>query len=268
MYYQPTDAAMIDRKLNPTRQLCMNRMLMGNGERMSYETLSKLHTPPATRTHVPVPHSVVVDMIRHLANENGLRILQEAHMTDHNHNRYFGIFHVAGGSEDIATILGTCNAHDKSIAQKLCAGNAPMVCSNLSFYNEFMTKAKHTLNVYTTVYERMSTLMKMAIDEFTQQQRRIEEMKNTYLSNAHGDSFIWDAVNAGVVTLKQGQRTRDQWRDPEHDDFSDRNSWSLQNAFTNVLRSERNRHTHLARTTQLTKLLDNEFKFKTTNIYA
>ena len=267
-YVTHTDGQSIDTHVRSSRLVDVNKMLMGKGNRLNSQQLSQLETPPSTRTHVPIPHSVLVDMLRHIAMENGLRILQEAHLTDHDNKRYFGLFQVSGGNEDLATMLGLRNGHDKVIPVGLCAGNAPTVCSNLMFNAEFLAKARHTLNVYSTVYERMKELVERAQAKLANQWKEIENMQNAYVSNAFGDAIIWDAVNADIVTLKQAHRTREQWRSPEHDEFIPRNAWSLQNAFTNVFRDEANRHTHLTRTTQLRRLLDKEFKFRISDIYS
>ena len=248
--------------------LDINRMLMGNGTRMNYHQLTETPTPNGTATHLPVPHSTVVTMMRHHANDKGLRIIQEAHLTDHDDKRYFGLFQVAGGHGEYSTIIGLRNSHDKSIPIGICIGNAPFVCSNLCFDNQFVAKARHTINVYSTIHERISELLDKAIDSQTDTHRRIERMKNQFVNRSRGDSFIWDCVQDNIITLKQGLDTRKQWYEPEHNEFSASNAWSLQNAFTNVLRNERNRHTHLERTTMLRKAIDKAWDFDASNIYS
>lgn len=258
MYYTNNDASAINEHINQPRLLDIDRMLMGNGNRVDGHQLSQVSTPRGTHTHVPVPHSACVEIMKSECNNQGLNIVQETHLLDKDNNRYFGLFQVSGG-KDVSTIIGLRNSHDKSIPIGVCVGDAPFVCSNLCFNNEFVVKARHTFNVYSTIVERMRDVIAQAVQHKGLQQHRVDRMRNTNIWNNEGDAFIWDAVKDGAITLKQGFTTREQWRNPEHNEFRDRNVWSLQNAFTNTLRKERNRHTHLARTGRIRQLIDKEF---------
>lgn len=260
MYYSNTDAVTIDRNINEPRKIDIDKMLMGGGDRMDFNQLSQLDTPRGnTRTHVTIPHSEVVHIMRSEAQQQGCNIITEAHLTTKNHNRYFGLFQINNRSRDVSTIVGLRNSHDKSIPMGVCIGDAPFVCSNLCFNNEFVTKAKHTYSVYTNTVTRMRDVIHACLDKQAESSQRIERMKNKLIGKSYGDRVIWDAIDNNVVTLKQGHNTHKQWHKPEHQEFVRPDVWSLQNAFTNVLRNESNRNTHLTRTTMLRQLLDKEF---------
>ena len=250
--------------------------LMGTGNRVGYEQVkhTRFKMPEATDSFKPIPHHELVDEMREQLRIFSMGIVQEAHLLDNDDQRYFGLFQIGGNDyHGVSTIMGLRNSHDHSISAGVCLGDAPFVCSNLCFNNEYKFSAKHTVNVWKTLKSRFRETMCQVIDDKAESIRRIERMKDKYIGSNDGDSFIWKSVDNGAVTLKQAHDVHHQWRNPEHSAFTDRNVWSLQNAFTNVLRGKikrnadgnattiepTNRHTHLDRTTRIRTLLDSEY---------
>ncbi len=46
---------------------------------VDYDNLRSLETPPATPTHVPIPHFRLVDMLRHTLSFYGHEVMEEHH---------------------------------------------------------------------------------------------------------------------------------------------------------------------------------------------
>tara|TARA_R100001163_G_scaffold65672_1_gene63912 strand:+ start:4037 stop:4924 length:888 start_codon:yes stop_codon:yes gene_type:complete len=250
--------------------------LMGVGNHVDYGQVvnSQLRMPDATDTFYPIPHHELVDEMREQLRIFSMRTVQEAHLLDHEDQRYFGLFQIGGNDfHGVTTIMGLRNSHDMSISAGVCLGDAPFVCSNLCFNNEYKFNAKHTKNVWQTLRSRFRETMCQVIDDKAESIRRVERMKDRALTNAQGDSFIWNTVDQGALTLKQAHQAHLQWRNPEHNEFNERNVWSLQNGITNVLRGKierdedgnatsitpTNRHVHMTRTTKIRQLLDKEY---------
>ena len=239
----------------------LDMKLMGCRDTHSYEQVkdSRLDMPSRTDTHVPIAHHELLDLVRHYANDLGFEIVQERHAMDRENQRYFGMFQINSHDNEIATIMGLRNSHDKSIPIGVSTGNAPFICANGMFNNENVVHTKHTARVWDRLPQAVFHVIYKIKEQQYLAKRLIERMKDTFVGTKHGDSIIWEAVDNGIVTYKQAHDTHKQWHEPEHDVFTDRNVWSLQNAFTNVLRGTNNRHTHLSRTTKIRSLLDKEF---------
>jgi len=248
----------------PVKPRLLNLSLMGTGKRVSRDEVRLTVTPESTPSWKPIPHHVVIDLMKNEATRQGLTVVQENHLLSHHGDHYFGLFQVTGDIPDaggeISTVLGLRNAHDKAFGVGLCVGDAPFVCSNLCFNNEIKVGRKHTVNLFRD----LPNLMKEAVSRFVDSRQvdvnRIERLKNTRVSTERGDSLIWKLVDNNVLTLKQGHESHNQWHRPEHEVFLNRSGWSLQNAFTNVLRGERNPNTHLTRTTGVHRFLTNIWK--------
>ena len=141
-----------------------------------------------------------------------MNIVQEAHLLDKENNRYFGLFQLGGNTyHGVSTIMGLRNSHDMSISAGVCLGDAPFVCSNLCFNNEYKFHAKHTSNVWNTIKHRFRETMCKVIDDKAESVKRIDRMRDTYVPTSRGDSFIWSAIDEGALTLKQGFEAHRQW---------------------------------------------------------
>ena len=82
----------------------MTLMLHCGAEEVDYDALRNLETPPATKSHVPIPHFRVVDMLRHTLSFYGHEITDEHHGLTADGMRYFGLLSLKStydGYEDI-----------------------------------------------------------------------------------------------------------------------------------------------------------------------
>ena len=222
----------------PAPKLDLN--LMGSGARIDADTLAKLGAPEPTDSWRPLPHREVVDLLREKAADHGLTITQEQHLTHRDHARYFGLFEVQGASigDDVATVLGLRNSHDKAFAASVCAGDAPFVCSNLIFNNEIVIGRKHTVEISRDLPQLFSEALSRLLDSREDARKRVEALKAHELTDLAAHDFICRAARTDAIAPAHVGKVVEQWHDPEHAEaFSDRTLWSLQNAFSNVWRA-------------------------------
>jgi hypothetical protein len=67
-------------------------------------------------------------------------------------------------------------------------------------------------------------------------EKRIDNYKATELDDRTAHDLIVRGFRAGACSKTQVTDIVNQWHNPEHDEFSGRDVWSLSNAFTNVYR--------------------------------
>jgi hypothetical protein len=65
-------------------------------QKMNFEQLLGIQTPPATESHVPIPHSSLVNLTREAINRAGMEIVQEEHGVARDGMNYFGGFALRG----------------------------------------------------------------------------------------------------------------------------------------------------------------------------
>ena len=103
-------------------------------------------TPDATKTHVPLPHHHLVDMVRYALGYHGHEIMEEHHAIMPDGQRYFGLMTLKSPYGDYSDTIGLRNAHDKSWPIGVAFGSRVFVCDNTAFAADTVIKRRHTAN--------------------------------------------------------------------------------------------------------------------------
>jgi hypothetical protein len=192
-------------------------------------------------TWQPVAHDYLVESFRaKVAETDGLEIVNESHTLHRNGLRYFGLFQIQGinrkHGDEIGTVFGLRNSHDKSCRAGIMAGDAPFVCTNMIFRNEIVLGRRHTVNVFNDLPFVLSAAIGKLMASWIDEDARISRYKSVDLDDRLAHDLILRSFRAGACGQTQISKVLEQWHKPEHDEFSGRTLWSLQNAFTNVYR--------------------------------
>ena len=218
----------------------LNLLLHCGGRKVDRELVDEVETPAATDTHFPIPHKQLIDDVQSRLPEFGLQVVNEQHALMKDDFRYFGLMQVEPTmdgdtsllSPDHAFVLGLRNSHDKSFPAGLCVGNGVFVCDNLCFSAEIVIGRKHTRHILrdlpTLIHAALGKMATARID----QEKRIEAYKNTDISDMQADHLIINACRAKALKPTQIIKVAQEWREPEHPEFKERNAWSLLNAMT------------------------------------
>jgi hypothetical protein len=224
----------------------LNLNVMG-GVQYGIDQIRAVPTPQKTDTWTPIAHGSLVDEFTRQAKSANLEIVDSLHTLARpvtkgkdDGQRYFGLFHVRGinraNNDDIGTVIGLRNSHDKAFAASIMAGDAPFVCTNLIFSNEIVLGRKHTTFITRDLPQLISRAIGKLGSHWSRQDERIESYRAAKLTDAEAHDLTIRAFRNGAISKTQIANVVGQWHAPEHDEFSDRNGWSLYNAFTNVYR--------------------------------
>ena len=232
--------------MNTTNQT-LNLSVMASKE-FDLEQVRAVPTPEPTESWMPIPHARLIDEFTRQANDAGLEIVQGYHTLarptvkgGNDGQRYFGLFQVRGihrasDRADIGTVIGLRNSHDKAFAASICAGDAPFVCTNLIFSNEIVLGRKHTLNILADLPQLIARAIGQLGTHWQRQDSRIDAYRGHALTDSEAHHLTIQAFRNGAIPKTKIADVVSQWHDPDHDEFSGRNGWSLYNAFTNVFR--------------------------------
>ncbi|NJL71081.1 MAG: DUF945 domain-containing protein [Candidatus Competibacteraceae bacterium] len=167
----------------------------------------------------------------------------------------------AGRSDSVSLMLGIANSTDKSRALKLGFGSRVLVCSNGAFYAEEVVGRKHTTNIIEDLPGKIATLIS-AFEGYVQLQRdffgRLREIAID-LPSVH--DFVVESAKRGAITKGEILDIVEEFENPSHAEFSDRNAWSLHNAFTECSKriESRNGNQHAERMVLMTDLFRSRF---------
>ena len=125
----------------------MTLMLHRDAKALDYDGLRALDTPPATPTHVPIPHFRVVDMLKTTLGMYGHEVVSEHHGITEDGMRYFGLLSLRSPYTGYEDTCGLRNSHDRSFPVGVGFGSRVFVCDNLAFIADHVIKRKHTANL-------------------------------------------------------------------------------------------------------------------------
>jgi hypothetical protein len=211
------------------------------GQESDFSDVEKVNTPQACDKWQPVAHDhLVKDFREAIDNTPNLTIEQEHHTLHRYGQRYFGLFQVSGISrkhgDEVGTIFGLRNSHDKSSRAMICAGDAPFVCTNMIFNNEIVLGRKHTKNIFADLAGLLGRAIGQLQESWVTSEARIDSYKSTEIDDRIAHDLIVRGFRNGACSKSQVTDIVNQWHAPQHEDFEGRDLWSLSNAFTNIYR--------------------------------
>ena len=215
----------------------LNLMLHCGGHEATRDEVVGAETPSATDTWHPIPHISLIDKVVDQMQQAGLIVSQTVHGLWKGGLRYFGMMELTSQEDDeYSLVVGLRNSHDKSFPASLALGSGVFVCDNLAFSGEVKLARRHTRFINRDLPAVIQKAMGRLHDLRHTQERRIEAYRNHPLDDKDACEFIIRALENGVIGSQRVKPVVNEWRNPRHDDFSERNAWSLFNAFTEIMK--------------------------------
>lgn len=229
------------------------------GNEVNRVEVQSASTPSPTNTWQPIPHIELIERVEEALELNHLQIGSMAHSLSHEGLRYFGLIEVRSQElfkNDYGLVLGIRNSHDKTFPAGLVAGASVFVCDNLSFSGEIRVTRKHTRFIRRDLVTLVQGSIGKLMTAWHQQDQRIERYKQHDLTDEQVHDLVIRSVDVGVLPNRKVPDLLKEWREPRHEEFIDRNAWSLFNGYTEVLKG--NLAELPRRTEYLHGLLDSE----------
>lgn len=246
----------------------------------------KVTLPKRTCTYRPVPHIRFMDMIYGTAERMGLKVNEEEEIlgSGREGQQLFGTVPVIGNdhlNNTVELMLGFRNSYDKSLSAGLCFGSQVFVCSNLCFTGYADPELgivgkishKHTTHVYTGLPERIEGGLGQFETFRNFQEKFFHRLKDTPVDDDRACGTLVRAAKQGDINVTDILDIISHWKFQEkrpevevipenwHDDFQERNAWSLFNCVTEVHKKAqiRNFVTAAEKSMSLTRAFQHEF---------
>lgn len=122
-------------------------------------------------------------------------------------------------------------------ALQFLSGASIMVCTNGCIWGEFGSlriHKKHSSKV--DIKEYVSDSIYAVCQNFNGLAQMQDKMVELDLSAREGDHLILEAARKNVFPWQMVRKVAEEWQDPRHPEFKDRNGWSLYNAVTEIVK--------------------------------
>jgi hypothetical protein len=229
-------------------------LMLSHAVEVPRQALRSISTPEPTDTWRPVPHADVVDVLTERAAARGLKIKSERYAVLPG-----ALYPTPGqrielpgarlfGSLDFEPIVGVpfppgCtpsaglrNSHDKSFSLSILSGACVFICANGVLSAEHIIARKHTsgIDLVESIEDALNAFMESARDF----QATYEQLRSRRLATAKAHHLIVELAKAGAFASSDILPVVQEWENPRHAEFKERNAWSLYQASTEVMKRQ------------------------------
>lgn len=207
--------------------------------KVTRDELKEMPLPEATKTHQPLPHFKIVEVLDEALSFRHLRVVKDEYAVSQDGLKMFGVMDLDAAFEGGRFSIGLRNSNDKSMRLALTAGYRVFVCDNMAFSGDFSPLLhKHTskLNLTDSIAVAVDRIYR-GLDSLANQ---IKLMREYGLTDNDARLIIYRAFVERVLKGVPRQLmpvVHENYFDPGHEDFRSRNLWSLSNAFTSAFKS-------------------------------
>ncbi len=199
--------------------------------------LAKLPTPPATTTHLPIPHTAVVETLVETLSHRHIGIVGEEFAVSSDAMEMFGVLDLETSFEGCRFAIGIRNANNKRFRLACTVGLRVFVCHNLAFGGDYSSVlAKHSKRF--SLEDALSIGVDRMQRNFEPMRQQVETWRAQQLSAEEAKLTIYGAFIEGDLDVPKhlARRVHELYFNPQHEEFEPRTMWSLSNAFTSAFK--------------------------------
>ena len=206
--------------------------------KVTREELMEIPVPEGTRTHQPLSHYEIVEVLEESLSFRYLEVTRDEYAVSRDGMKMFGVMDLNFEFSGCRFSIGLRNSNDKSMRLALTAGYRVFVCDNMAFSGDFTPMFhKHTRSL------ELKDAISIAVDRI---HRGFEPLK-TQVEAMHEQNLLDEEVKLIIYQAFLDRKVRglprhllpqvhDLYFKPEHESFVPRNLWSLSNAFTSAFK--------------------------------
>jgi len=207
--------------------------------KVTRDELKEMPLPEATKTHQPLPHVQIVEVLEEALSFRHLRVVKDEYAVSEDGMKMFGVMDLDASFDGGRFSIGLRNSNDKSMRLALTAGYRVFVCDNMAFSGDFSPLLhKHTSNFNLT--DSIAVAVDRIYRGLDSIAAQIKLMREHGLTDNHARLIIYRAFVERVLKGVPRQimpAVHANYFEPGHEDFRSRNLWSLSNAFTSAFKA-------------------------------
>ena len=205
---------------------------------LTRDQLASIPTPDGTATHRPIPHHEVVHALVDTLGLCKIGVTKDQYAVSRDGNNCYWTMDLSTGFKGGNFTLGGRNSHDKKHAFGLTVGYRVAVCENGMFrgdYTPLMRKHTSKFNLQDALSIGVHNIMR----NFEPLTNDIERWREQQLSDLDAKLSIYEVFIEERINLPKHlmRSVHDHYFNPPHEDFRDRTTWSLQNAYTGAIKA-------------------------------
>lgn len=206
---------------------------------VSREELERVTTPPATKTHYPVPFHRFLDMTLESLRGASFHPTKQRFALSRNDMRFFCVIDLDSPlAEGVTLACALSSAHDASLSYRFTAGNRTFCCDNLAMSSDLIgvVKRKHTRNGEARMMEAIAAATKLLPQFAEAESSRILTARRTVIDDTKAESLVVRAWERDIISHRYALPILREFRAPSFPEFEgDKTVYRLEQAFTTCL---------------------------------
>ncbi len=194
--------------------------------------------PAHTSSWRPVAYGSAIGYLHEQADRHlGLPVVREQYGLNKAGDQMFALLTLRTDSDESGLSIGIRQSYNKSLALGVAVGASVFVCDNLCFSGDaFKLLRKNTVNCWDDFKHLLGAQIHEALGHYVKVNEDNNRMKTISVPERRGYAMLGIAQGEGVLTPTQASVAFQDWQKPRHEEFSDRNLWSLYNCATEGLK--------------------------------
>lgn len=216
----------------------MTLILHCGAEKVTRQDVYNVPVPAGSRSHKPVPYKDAIELLHDRADKIiGAPVRDEQYGLGREGNQLFAALTLDVGDDGRGMTIGLRQSYDKSLALGCAVGSRVLVCDNLCFSGDsFRVVRKNTVNVWRDFVSMIDEQIHRSVDHYKTVTAECDAMKALPCSLDRGFAFLGVMQGRKLLSPTQATVAFGDWIEPRHEDFADRNAWSLYNCVTEGLK--------------------------------
>jgi hypothetical protein len=214
----------------------LSLILHAGAEAVDYDSLREIDTPPATQSHVPIPHFRVVDLIKTTLGMFGHQVTDEHYGVTKDGLRFFGVLSLRSSYTGYEDMVAFRNSNDKAWPCTVGIGSRVFCCDNMALIADHKIVRRHTANLKRDLPGLISEIIEPLAVVRETQARKLQHYKRAMLTDQQADHVIMRLYREGVINIQRVPDVVNEWEKPSFPDLEERSAWRLLNATTYALR--------------------------------
>jgi len=206
--------------------------------KVTREELKEIPIPEATKTHQPLSHLGIVEVLEEALSFRFLKVIRDEYAVSPDGMKMFGVMDLNTEFEGGNFSIGLRNSNDKSMRLALTAGYRVFVCDNMAFSGDFTPLLhKHTRNL------DLRDSISIAVDRIQRglqpMKERIGSMQQLGLTDNDARLVIYNGfIDRAIKGIPRAlmPEVHNNYFIPREKVFEPRTMWSLSNAFTSAIK--------------------------------
>ena len=209
------------------------------GELVTRDQLDLIKVPDQTESYVPVSHYALAGKISTIALDllKDYALVGESYAVARQGNQMFALLKFKSGNDEMGLSVAFRNSYDKSMSVGIAIGASVFICDNLALHGDIAIMKKHTKNVWTELEDLAISSLYKAQRNFDKVLIDSQRMKAIPMNDDEAFRLMGYLYGHDLVSPRQLTVLKDEWLKPSHEEFRERNLWSLFNATTESLKS-------------------------------